>query len=206
MPSTRNLLTVAIPVTAASYVVYRVNALNTAYPLLPGRPYHQMPSILASLPYPHDEPDYMYTRVPSSTTLDSFTKAFYATWTLRVEALLARLTGYASIPSHSETYLNGLFPIIHRTPSSTVMAWRMPGPVLAFFKALNTPMVAGGTQELTAVPVDGQVEIGYACAQNYGRADEYLGLGLVGLELHRFYMRFLLDAAKRRLERQARQR
>lgn len=201
----RRAVFVAIPITLA-YVLHRIHNLNQQFPLLPHSDYHQTPSTLPTLPHDHDQGDYIYARVPLrrpiGSPLDTFIDAFYSTWTLRLESLLTRFAHIA--PTHLNTtaqaFCNGLFPVYKRYDDSIIVQWATPPSIINPCRRLDKPTVGGGTQELSAVIVNGgtELEISYACAQwmDGPRGNK---LGEVQMALHRFYMRFLLDSARKRL-------
>ena len=87
------------------------------------------------------------------------------------------------------SFANGLFPI-HRyfNPASVVYQWQFSQHF-------------GGAQEVAAVPSDDgcHVEISYV-SSFYGPEDPDIFLRL-GTAFHRLYMQFLIDAAKRRMEK-----
>lgn len=195
-----------------AYTTYTVIDLNQRYPLREPAKYHQTSRVLPTLPHPHGDVDYMYTRIPVSQPvdrpLDTFLAAFYATWTLRTEAMISRIFDIAPSHLHSRgpAYCNGLFPVLDRYPDSIIVQWETPKGVSKLFKDRGKTVLGGGVQELSAVMVESddkrwEMEIGYACAQ---WMDGPESLGKAPMALHRFYMRFLLDSARRRLERELR--
>lgn len=200
----------AIPLTFA-YATYRIVSLNQQYPLSPSAKYNQAPSVIPTLTPKHDQADYIYARIPLSRPipqpLETFTRAFYSTWTLRLEAWITGVTGIA--PTHldrnGQSFCNGLFPIHERFNETIIVRWATPRSVLDFLRRIGRPTVGGGVQELSAVVTENgkQLEIGYACAQWMDGPEENR-LGDLGMALHRFYMRFLLDSAKKRLQRELR--
>ncbi|TYJ58339.1 hypothetical protein B9479_000885 [Cryptococcus floricola] len=159
---------------------------------------------------------HIVARVPP-TTLPEYTSAFYKTWTLRLEGFAARLAGY---PIPPDSFLNGLFVVKRRSAQAVEVEWSMPKPVTRLFKALGVGMVQGGSQILSVQDKDGETEIRYTCEEylgvrperwedvEYRRASE-IGIngkpfGAFGVQLHRFYMRFLIEQAKNRLIKGAR--
>lgn len=211
MPSSKAIVFGAVPVAVSAYVAWGVADLSKKYPI------HSLPSnselhrFLPSLEFAHDEPDYISARVarhPSSlSSIERLCASFWSTWTLKLEGYAARVTGYQSIDDHQsgDSYAYGIFPVQRRTPTSVIVLWRMPHPVLSLCKSLGVPMVAGGVQELLVTELKGdEIEIGYAAAQHLGKSqahEEGKKMGELGLELHRLYMRFLLDSARKRMER-----
>lgn len=158
------------------------------------------------------------TSAATTAPLDLLLQYFWSTWTLKLESLLVNLFLGPSIPPvllgpdvpaqvasdiaaggapdrETVAFAPPIFPIWAYYPDSVVFQWRF-----------NPDM--GGVQELAAVVKDdtvsegGQVmEISYACAQ-YGISDGTGGaLDRVAVGFHRMYMRFLIDQAKRKLER-----
>jgi hypothetical protein len=205
----RKLAYIAVPL-AIAYGAYRVHDLNTRYPLVGPPSYAKLGGLHPSLKPHHSAPVYITTHAHlpiglSNNRLDAFLAAFYSTWTLRIEGLLARLTGYSSLPEAEHTgitFCNGLFPVTHKDDTSVVVAWRMPSGVLRACEAIGLAMVGGGVQELSAFKVDGETtELSYGCAEYMGEGAEDKELGYFGTALHQFYMRFLLDSARRRLDR-----
>ncbi|WVQ84508.1 hypothetical protein IAT38_006662 [Cryptococcus sp. DSM 104549] len=159
--------------------------------------------------------DRIVARVPP-TTLPAYTSAFYKAWTLRLEGLAAQLAGY---PAPSDSFLNGLFVVRRRTAQEVEVEWRMPRPISRLFDTLGVGMVQGGSQILSVEDKDGGTEIQYTCEEYLGvRPDRWedveyrrasgIGmngkpLGAFGVQLHRLYMRFLIEQAKKRLTEEA---
>ncbi|ODN93437.1 hypothetical protein L198_05302 [Cryptococcus wingfieldii CBS 7118] len=146
------------------------------------------------------------------TTLPEYTSAFYKTWTLRLEGLGARLAGY---PVPPDSFADGIFVVQRRTAQAVEVEWEIPKPVLSVSEALGVGMVQGGSQTLCVQDEDGESEIRYTCEEYLGpRPDcwgdvEYrrtsgIGMegkppGAFGIHLHRFYVRFLFEQARKRL-------
>ncbi|ODN74008.1 hypothetical protein L202_07491 [Cryptococcus amylolentus CBS 6039] len=160
--------------------------------------------------------DSTVARVPL-TTLPEYTSAFYKTWTLRLEGFAAQLAGN---PVPPDSFLNGLFVVKHRSAQAVEVEWSMPKPVTRLFKALGVGMVQGGSQILSVQDKDGETEIRYTCEEYLGvrperwedveyRRASGIGIngkpfGAFGVQLHRLYMRFLIEQAKNRLVQGAR--
>jgi hypothetical protein len=202
----KGIAAVVLP-TAIAYAVYGIHTLNQQYPLAPPSQAQRLPAVLPAQPRKYgDEVDYIYARIPIGREVDdplkTYLAAFYSTWTLRVEGLLARLTGCApDIPSDGPPFVNGLFPVHSYSTSSVIVEWRTPEAVLGSFRKRGSTVIGGGLQELSAVVREKEMEIGFACAQ-WVEGEGHIGS--TQMALHRFYMRFLLESARRRLERQLR--
>ena len=190
--------------TALAYAAYRINELNTRYPLSTARDYNRLSSFIPSEEHEYGDVDYMFTKIPTRQViqhpLDTYLSAFYSAWTLKIEGLMTRLTGCApSIPSEGLAFVSGLFPVRSRTTDSIILEWAVPQRILGHFRKRKSVVLGGGLQELSAVQQGNELEIGYACAQ-WKEGDRELSK--VQLELHRFYMRYLLDATRNRLEKE----
>ena len=207
----RKLALLAVPL-AVAYGAYRVHDISTRYPIVGPPSYAKLADLQASLKPIHNAPVYITTRIPtpaglSEDPLDAFLAAFYSTWTIRIEGLLARLTGYSSLPTEAHTglvFCNDLFAATHKDDQSVVVAWRMPSGILRAHRAIGMAMVGGGVQEISAVKVDDHtLELSYGCAEFLDENGVGREMSETGTALHQFYMRFLLDSARRRLERGA---
>ncbi|KAK4687297.1 hypothetical protein P7C73_g2810, partial [Tremellales sp. Uapishka_1] len=189
--------------------LHHIRCLNNRYP-----DQHHLPSYLLT---PHLQPPYtewclVTTRVPipASVIIDSpkdlFVRNFYTTCTLRLKAFLARLTGYVSFPDQGlGAHASGLFVRTTISQAGEVMEYTIPSPILSLLDKLDIPMIRGGRQELAAVVIKGEagegdeLELAYACAEHYDGAKEGLkgkSVSKWGANLHKFYMRFLLDQAR----------
>lgn len=196
-----------LPVGVAGYAAWRIVQLNRKYPIEPLPADSELSRLISADNLRFEEPDLISARVRlrSSSPLESYLSVFWSTWTLQVEGFLAKQSGYqSSLDSRHEVFGHGIFPVVSRSPTSLVVRWQMPGSAVALFRSAGVTMIAGGLQELSVQDMgDGLVNLSYACAQHHGRGKEELGgerLGGLGLALHRFYMRFLLDSAVRKLE------
>jgi hypothetical protein len=129
--------------------------------------------------------------------------------TLRLEGWAAKKGDYVTVPpdhvklpaAEAFAYANGLFQGVYRDDrgekGTAMVAWNAPG-------AKPGKPTPGGIQVFTAqLNEQGELEISFGGAEwepPYGPKME----GAVGWALHRFYSRYLLDAAKHKLEKMAR--
>lgn len=163
-----------------------VRRVHRLYPVHPPQPYHLTPvaqQLNLKLPTTLDAPGYLSATVPLPRTgdpLGTFTKAFYAHPYFCVEGWVMRRLGYAGMPrppgvgvtevapdtqtqASRESHVGGLFDVVAKTPQSVLLYWTTPAKWLK--GRLNA--VAGGTQELSAVPKpgpEGLLEVSYGTA------------------------------------------
>ncbi|WOO79110.1 uncharacterized protein LOC62_02G002646 [Vanrija pseudolonga] len=224
------ITSLAVAAAGTAYIAYEARRLAHLYPIQGPRPYHSTPAVLGRTKLPptlegNIDPhinDYVYATIPlppaagtiAANATDAWVRAFYQTWTLRLEAVVGGRSDFikthcAELRQTSPERLDatsafgegravvdrpappaiaaGLFPVLERAPNLVV-----------YFRIPSGGFLLGGTQELAAVPVDGGLELSYGCtiAPNPHRAMP--GWVYAG---HLFYMRFLVDRGARRLER-----
>ncbi|WOO79109.1 uncharacterized protein LOC62_02G002645 [Vanrija pseudolonga] len=226
--------TLAIAGLGTAYLTYESRRLARLYPVQGAKSYHSTDAVLAATDLPERirrkfDPalnHYVYATIPlppaakriAANPLDSFVRAFYETWTLRVEAWAVSKSAYyldhvaklrktaperldavsafgnsevgPHADSHPAAIAAGLFPVLQRAPS-TVVYFLIP-------PLRPQQAIDGGSQELAAVPVGNSLELSYGCAV---AKDPEAPFARLAYEGHLFYMRFLIDRGARRLER-----
>lgn len=183
---------------AAAYPLYDFVRLQSSYPLRPGPKDAPWPSNVG-------EPNEVSThvRIPRDVNArEAFVNAFYDNWTLRLMGDLCRrfhleaepLPGYkpqgtATLPA---SYGHGMWPVLARTPDSTMVWWQADKPG------------KGGAQILMAKRLEGDdVEITFGGAETPDLTVDAVGRAIE--RVHFVYMRYLLDRAKKRLEKENKQ-
>lgn len=181
---------------AASYPLYDFVRLQTSYPLRQGSADAPWPSIVGA-------PNEVAARVRIPRAVDAreaFVNAFYQNWTLRLLGDLCRrfhlepapLPGYtpqgtATLPA---SYGHGMWPVLARSPDSTMVWWQADKPG------------KGGAQLLSAKREgDGDmVEIAFGGAETPDLTVDAVGHAIE--RVHFVYMRYLIDRARKRLEKE----
>lgn len=202
----RNLAAAGVLGTAGWWAL-DARRLYKTYPVLPPREYHSTPGIAHAQPPEVGECEVVYARVrpPASLSrpIDAYEKAFFSSWTLQLEGLVFHKLGIITPrpPSadpieldkrYAREYLGGFFPVIHRDPHAVLVAFRM--------SPMGDLPPPGGTQLITAVETrDGDIELSYA---NYGLAPPAPPEPAFIVPFHRWYMRYLIDRTKAKLEKE----
>lgn len=198
-----------------AYATYKATSLSQQYPLTPASDIQNRPGILAVIPEGNGAFEVVSTTIqappararadPIGTTID----AFYAGWTLRLEAWASRrynLVGRRPSSADKDitpplAYASGIFQVIHREPDSVTVLWSAPG---ASEETAVTHAMPEGVQVIAAQLNDnGGLDISYACAQDLPPGNKLVYA--VMMKFHHVYMRFLLDETKKRLEQWARE-
>lgn len=227
--------TLAVAGVSTAYITYESRRLARLYPVQSAKPCHSTDAVLATADLPERiagkfDPTlnhYIYATVSlpesakrvAANPLDAWVRAFYETWTLKVEAWAVSKSPYYTShvdelrekapqrldaasafgqggvhvhpDSHPRAIAAGLFPVLQRSPTAVVYFLIPP---LRPQQALD-----GGSQEFAAVPThSGQLELSYGCAV---AKDPDAPFARLAYEGHLFYMRFLIDRGARRLER-----
>lgn len=205
MPKASRVLGTSLAVAAAAA------GLETAY-LQRRYPVHEATS--ADLPagirraLPDDtNPEWKYceTTVPAQTAvqrtrpMESFVRHFYDIWTLRVEEAIARGIAYQEKffppPYKAEhirkAHCGGLFPELSRDDTSCMIFFGPGGSIPAMADLQAFEAVPDGQGNLRLRFYTGNVDVPGAATDT----------GVMGW-LHMMYVRFLLDAAKKKMSRE----
>ncbi|KAL1410482.1 hypothetical protein Q8F55_004495 [Vanrija albida] len=226
----------AVATAGSAYLAYEARRLARLYPVGPAKPYHTTHKVISTVELPariagkfdpkYDH--YVYTTValPDSATrvaanpLDAFVRAFYETWTLKVEGYTADVSkpyaeaaaevrlhaperldavsafGDGGVHVHPEAHPKaiaaGLFPIVQRSPTAVVYF------LIPQLRENKLQPIDGGTQELAAVRVPGGLELSYGSTV---AKDPKAPMPAWMYEVHLFYQRYLLDRSARRLQK-----
>lgn len=203
----RNLAAVGVLGTAGWWLndAYR---LSKTYPIRGPKACHCTPGIQHAQPADVGEVEVVYARVqppqPLARPIDAYEKAFFSNWILQLEGAVFHKLGLltprpanadAVDTTHPTEYLGGFFPVVHRDPHALLVGFRMTSEG-------NKP-APGGTQLITAVEADdgqpGELELSYA---NYALAPPAPQEPAFIVPFHRWFMRYLIDRAKTRMERE----
>lgn len=183
---------------AATLPLIDVIRLKKSYPLRDGPTDAPWPKIVG-------HPNEVATHVNIPLDVDAreaFVNAFYQNWTLRLLGDLcqrfglqpAPLSGYtsqgtATLPA---SYGHGMWPVLARTPDSTMVWWQADKPG------------KGGAQLLSAKRGQGEdVEIAFGGAETPDLTVDAVGRAIE--RVHFVYMQYLIDRAKRRLKKEFKQ-
>lgn len=143
-------------------------------------------------------------RAALADPLGTYLSAFYSTWTLRLEGFTARWSNYSTrLPAYlprqpgSERYefCSGLFKGVYSDPTQVAMFWSLD--------ASDEPAFCGIQVQSARVNGNNQLEISFGGREvpsPYGPT-----LTRVLYWFHRTYTIFLVDRAKSRLEKWARE-
>jgi hypothetical protein len=173
-------------------------ALSRQYPWAPQPSIQTSPALTSRLPPGLGATETLVTTVPGPQTLESFLDAFYACWSLRLEAWVARTLAYKSrlpSPGTGREFAAGLFPELYADGEAAVHWWSAPPAADGTGPA--------GAHIFSATPRGEGVKIAFGATQMqppYAPKDPWI-MGV----LHGFYMRVLFDETRRTMEKWARE-
>jgi hypothetical protein len=200
---------------AGSYVAY----LTYKYPIGGPSHYHITPEMLDSYLDGQGRPEVVYARVSNPSAAqranprDEGVRAFFSAWALQLEGWLFGNAGISSPrplginPAwrfENETYLNGFFQTVYKSPESVVLFFSFPGRGPPILHHATEGRIPQGMQTVSALPHpdgSGDLQIAYGCAQYrepYGAED-----GPVMGFLHNTYMRYLIERMRANMQREA---
>lgn len=135
--------------------------------------------------------------------LDTYLSAFYSTWTLRLEGWCARRFGWSpqlpeDVTPTGETFASGVFRGVYRDENQVAVFWR-------WNQATKDKWSLYGVQVLEAQVNDetGEMEIFFGGAEIQPPPGK--SMSPITTAFHYMYCRFLVDRAKKTLEKWARE-